>query len=121
MTRPMILILALLALALAVPADAKDKNKPKQGAETGFCPPGLAKKAVPCVPPGLAKKELRHFEPGDWIGDDDFHRVTFPSRYGLPPLGPDERYIILDGQIMKVKKDTYEVISLIRAVTAILD
>ena len=121
MTRPLITILALLALALAVPADAKDKSKHSEGNESGFCPPGLAKKAVPCVPPGLARQEGRRFESGDRVGDDDFHLVTYPDRYGLPLLGPDERYIILDGQILKVQKDTYEVISLIRAVSAILD
>ena len=119
MTRPMITILALLALALAVPADAKDKNK--KGGESGFCPPGLAKKSVPCVPPGLARKEGRDFQFGDRISDDDYHLVTYPGRYGLPLLGPNERYVIVNGQILKVDRDTFAVISLIRAVDAILD
>ena len=45
--KPVILSLgAALALTMAAPADAKPAH----------CPPGLAKKAEPCVPPGQAKK-----------------------------------------------------------------
>ncbi len=117
MTRPMITILALLTLALAAPVDAKNK----ESGERGFCPPGLAKKAVACVPPGLARKEGRNYQFGDRISDDDYHIVTYPGRYGLPFLGPDERYVIVNGQILKVDRDTFAVISLIRAVNAILD
>ena len=121
MNRALITLMALLALVFAAPADAKNNNSHKENGQSGFCPPGLAKKNPPCVPPGLAKKGSRSYETGDWIGDDDYHNVIYPGRYGLPPLGPNERYVILDGQILKVQKDTYEVITLIRAVEAILD
>lgn len=88
----------------------------------GFCPPGLAKKAVPCVPPGLAKKGVRYWQPGDVVDPTDyFHFITYPDRYGLPPLGPGERYIVIGGQILKVNQATWEVITLFQAVEILLD
>lgn len=106
-----IVSLALSALVIAVPAEAKNKS----------CPPGLAKKSVPCAPPGQAKKMLRGYEPGDWIGDQDYHRIRYPDRYDLQPLLPDQRYIILNNQIMVVDQNTYNVLSIVRAVSSILD
>lgn len=112
----MLRVLLILALVLAsFPALADNKNP-------GFCPPGLAKKAIPCVPPGLAKKGFRYWHPGDFVDpSDDFHFIIYPDRYGLPPLGPGERYIVIGGQILKVDKATWEVITLFQAVEILLD
>jgi len=101
---------ALLLAALAAdPALAKNNKG---------CPPGLAKKSVPCVPPGQAKKI---WGVGDYVGDYDYHRVRYPDRYGLPPLGRGQRYLIVDGNILVVDEDTYTIVTVLRAVSSILD
>ncbi|MEZ5888436.1 MAG: excinuclease ABC subunit A [Paracoccaceae bacterium] len=90
-------------------------------ADKGHCPPGLAKKAVPCVPPGLAKKGVRHWDRGDYVGDEDYHRIRYPDRYGLPPLAPGQRYLIVGNRIMVVDEATYTVVTVLNAIDAILD
>lgn len=90
-------------------------------ADNGNCPPGLAKKSVPCVPPGLAKKGVRHFAPGDDFGGYDTHWISYPDRYALPPLAPGERYVIIGNQILRVDEGTAQVIEFVRLVEAILD
>ncbi len=91
----------------------------------GFCPPGLAKKSPACVPPGQAKKyrheEHERFRRGDRIDHYDYHLIRYPDRYGLDPLRPGERYYVIDGQILRVDQETYEVLDVIRAVSALLD
>lgn len=57
-------LVAILTLAAPMVAEAGPKH----------CPPGLAKKAVPCVPPGLAKK---HVYRDDDDHDRDRHRHTY--------------------------------------------
>lgn len=104
-------VLAIAAIGAAEPALAK----------SGGCPPGLAKKSPPCVPPGLAKQGARVFAPGDYVGGYAYHRIRYPDRYALPPLAPGERYIIVGDQLLRVREDTYQVLSLIRLVQAILD
>ncbi len=128
MKRFVIPALVLAALALAAPAEAKNNN----------CPPGLAKKSVPCVPPGLAKKGLSNghdddwedgdwedgdwrWGRGDWIGEEDYHRIRYPDRYGLPPLGPGQRYLILGNRVVVVDEGTYRIVSILNGITAILD
>lgn len=104
---PALATLALVALS-ADPGMAKNDKG---------CPPGLAKKAVPCVPPGHAKA----WGAGDYVGDYDYHRIRYPDRYGLPPLGHGQRYLIVDGNILVVDEDTYTIVTVLRAVSAILD
>jgi hypothetical protein len=123
-----LLLPALIAAALALPDASFAKSK--------GCPPGLAKKDVPCVPPGLARKGhgdhdewdddgWRHedwrWHRGDWIGDEDYHRVRYPDRYGLPPLGPGQRYMILGNRVVVVDEGTFRIVTILNAVDAILD
>lgn len=111
MNRLLIATLTLIALSLGGAAEAKQKH----------CPPGLAKKSVPCVPPGQVNKAARYYAPGDWIGDDDYHVIVYPDRYGLPLLPRGQRYVIVDGRIMVVSEENYQILSILRAVQAILD
>ncbi len=90
-------------------------------AEAKSCPPGLAKKNPPCVPPGQAKKGVRSWAPGDYIGDEPIHWITSFDRYGLPPLAPGQRYVIIGNRVYAVAEDTYTILSVLRAVDAILD
>jgi len=87
----------------------------------GSCPPGLAKKDPACVPPGQARKLARYPHIGDRVTGYDYHVIRYPARYGLPPAGEGWRYFIVGDRILRVDEDTYEVLDLIRAVTAILD
>jgi len=105
----------LAALVAAAPATAGG----------GFCPPGLAKKSPACVPPGQAKKHRHdthdYVRRGDRIDDYDYHLIRYPDRYGLGPLRPGERYYVVNGQILRVNEETYEVLDVIRAISALLD
>lgn len=79
----------LLALPLSTPAYAGPKG----------CPPGLAKKAVPCVPPGQAKAwRLGERLPADraWQEWRDW------SRYGLPAPPPGSQYVLVDNEVLRV-------------------
>lgn len=89
--------------------------------EAKSCPPGLAKKNPPCVPPGLAKQGVRSWAPGDYVGDADAHWITYADRYGLPPLAPGQRYVIIGNRVYAVAEDTYTILSVLQAVEAILD
>ena len=82
------------------------------------CPPGLARKDPACVPPGQARKALGAGSVIDW---DDVHVVTRPGLYGLsePPTG--QRYVIVDGRLVRVDSRTSKILSIIRLVDAIVD
>lgn len=107
----LVALLAVAALAPAAPALAGSKG----------CPPGLAKKSVPCVPPGQAKQHGDHIGRGDRVTDYPYHLIRYPDRYGLDPLRPGERYYVVNGQILRVNQETYEVLDVIRAISALLD
>jgi Ni/Co efflux regulator RcnB len=124
MTNPSVvaLILALTAVFVA-PADAKD-NK--------HCPPGLAKKAVPCVPPGQAKKhasgdedhdhEHDHWRRGDRVYGD---YVLIPrsewERLQLRDYDDGSTYLRADDQILRVMRDTLVVLEAIRIIDRVLN
>lgn len=105
----LLIVAACLALGGTTAAQAKS------------CPPGLAKKNPPCVPPGLAKKGVRTWARGDYVGDEDAHWITYADRYGLPPLAPGQRYVIIGNRIYAVNENTYTILSVLQAVNAILD
>lgn len=119
--------LALLALtpidALANNGKGKGKNNnefsvervgpPKSAKSAVHCPPGLAKKAVPCVPPGQVKNLYRA---GDRI-DRDYIWINDPYRYGLKRGG---HYVRAGDYVYSVDPDTHKVLNLIGAVADIL-
>jgi hypothetical protein len=87
--RSIALVILAAALSLGAPALAGPKG----------CPPGLAKKAVPCVPPGQAKAwHLGGRLPGDrvWPVLEDW------QRYGLPAPTEGSRYVLVDEDILLV-------------------
>ncbi len=81
--------------------------------KAGHCPPGLAKKAVPCVPPGQVKKLYRT---GDYI-DRDYRWVNDPYRYGL---NRNWSYVRAGDYVYRVDPETRKVLNLIGAVADIL-
>lgn len=63
------------------------------------CPPGLAKKAVPCVPPGQAKK----WQLGERLPiSTPWYVVNEWDRYGLPEPLDGSRYVRVDNEILRV-------------------
>ncbi|MCE8520187.1 hypothetical protein KBY24_04215 [Ruegeria pomeroyi] len=78
------------------------------------CPPGLAKKAVPCVPPGQVKAR---YGIGDLISRD-YIRIDDPYRYGLKQNG---YYVRAGDYVYQVDRDTHKVLNLIGAVADILN
>ena len=105
-----------IAIALAMgfangdPAMAKNSG--------GHCPPGLAKKNPPCVPPGQAKK---YYRGGDYLPDGHYDRIYDWDRYDLPRLRRGEVYYRLGDSVIRVKRDTREILQLIEAVSVILN
>ncbi|KUJ85813.1 hypothetical protein AVO45_02205 [Ruegeria marisrubri] len=86
----------------------------KPGRYAKHCPPGLAKKAVPCVPPGQVKNRYRV---GDYI-NGGYDWIDDPYRYGLRRGG---YYVRAGDYVYQIDKETHEVLNLIGAVADILD
>ena len=138
-----VLIAALASLVLAATpnhADAAGKGSK--------CPPGLAKKTPACVPPGLAKKGVtaddRGYDIGDRIPDTEYvilaegDRVIFDGReyvvvdtdngtvlrrgddwYRLPRDRTSD-YVRIGDALVKVNRETKQVIDFIRLADLIL-
>lgn len=81
------------------------------------CPPGLSKKSPACIPPGQAKK----WGVGDIVDWDNIHIVTQPGYYGLSTPPDGDRYAIIDGQLVRVNRESGQILSILRMVEAILD
>lgn len=112
--------LCALGAAAAQPAVAAGKS--------GHCPPGLAKKAVPCVPPGQAKKGLVYdhdhdrdvvirYELGDRILTD-YTRLRYPDRYGLDR---SNTYYRVGDYLYRVDPETKQVLDLVGLVAQVLN
>ncbi|WP_421904305.1 excinuclease ABC subunit A [Mameliella sp.] len=99
-------ILILAAMPLALPATAQPKG----------CPPGLAKKDPACVPPGLAKKRVQ--APDRHYITDDHVILGDPLRYGLDP---DRTYYRLGNEVVRVDRETGEILNFIGSLAALLD
>jgi hypothetical protein len=109
-------ILTVAALGLTAATFAPDPARAGND-----CPPGLAKKNPPCVPPGLAKKGIAY----DWrLGDrltGDYRLTRDWGRYDLPPLEQRLAYAILSDHILRVDRDTLEVLAIVRLLDRVLD
>lgn len=87
------------------------------GYGAGGCPPGLARKAVPCMPPGQARKLYG-------IGDRLPPGAGSPISYGALPrsvrsryqssLSPHSRYVSTNGYVYRVTPTTRVVQGVVR-------
>lgn len=117
------LIAGAAAFAFSVPALAKPGHghgNPHAYGETGYgargCPPGLAKKAIPCVPPGQAKKLYNVGQRfplgyGDRFG---FDRIPYELRRQYA-FNPNDRYYYCDGYLYRVDPRTMLIEQVVRA------
>lgn len=63
------------------------------------CPPGLAKKAVPCVPPG----QVRNWQVGARIPTTTpWYELRDWDRYDLPAPPDGSRYVLIDNDLVRV-------------------
>jgi hypothetical protein len=90
MRNPVLPLLFAAAMgASALPAMAGPKD----------CPPGLAKKAVPCVPPG----QVRTWQIGERIpGTTPWFELRDYDRYDLPAPPDGSRYVRIDNDLVRV-------------------
>jgi hypothetical protein len=117
MMKQVLLVATAATLAFAAPAFAKPGNghghgnaygaQGPMGYGTGGCPPGLAKKAIPCVPPGQAKKlyNVGQRFPRGYGSPLGYNQIPYDlrSRYGLNPYGD---YYYGDGYLYRVNPRT---------------
>lgn len=77
----------------------------------GNCPPGLAKKNNGCLPPGQAKKRYRI---GERLSRDVVY-VEAPAELvvKLQPVSSGHRYVIVDGDLVKLAIGTLLVVDAI--------
>jgi hypothetical protein len=112
-----LLTAGVAGLACASPAMAKPGNghgnphayglEAPVGYGLGGCPPGLAKKAIPCVPPGQAKKlyNVGQRLPLGYGSPLGYNQIPYDlrSQYGLNPYG---NYYYGDGYLYRVDPRT---------------
>ena len=84
------------------------------------CPPGLAKKSLPCVPPGQAKgwhvgEPLPRGVDYVILGENDWRNM------GLRYPGDGNRYVMVDNQVLRMNQATREVLEAIVAVGRVLN
>jgi hypothetical protein len=109
-------VLIALGLVLATPV-----IDPASGMAIA-CPPGLAKKDPPCIPPGQARGGGGDGHHGRANGDaapDDLSYLDDYRRSDLPGLPYGQRYAVVDDQIVVIDAETYEILQLIRVLTAL--
>ena len=125
------LIAAASALAVSAPAVARpgnghghghdfDYGEGAMGYGRGGCPPGLAKKAIPCMPPGQARKMLGVGQrvPYGYRGLTSYNRLPYTVRsYYGPQLDPYSRYIYNNGYVYRVDPRTMVVEQILNALT----
>jgi hypothetical protein len=108
--------LAFGGTAIAKPGHGHGNPHAYGGYGMGGCPPGLAKKAVPCVPPGQAKKMFsvgQRYVRGS-LDAYAYNRIPYDlrTRYGLNPYG---NYYYGNGYLYRVDPRTMLVQQVISA------
>ena len=121
-------------MAIAAPAIARPGNGHGHGHGFGYgyeaegmngygrhgCPPGLAKKAMPCMPPGQAKKlfGVGQRVPYGYQGLLGYNRLPYTVRsYYGQQLDPRSRYIYDNGYVYRVDPRTMVVEQILSALT----
>ena len=56
---------------------------------------------------------------GDILDFNDFVTVTDLRMLGLPTLPMGEQYAVIDGTLVRLDADSYEILQLVRAATAV--
>jgi len=113
-------LLAAIAVGLALPAAADPPHRGGGGPPpfAGDGPPPFARDhpgrgwGAGGVPPGHAKRYGR----GDRL-PDGYIVIRDPDRWRLPPPPRDEVYVRIDGQIVRILRDTATVVEAVGIVT----
>src|SRR3954453_25008 len=119
-----LLLAGAVALGISAPALAKPGNghghaygvQGPLGYGAGGCPPGLAKKAIPCVPPGQAKKlyNVGQRFPRGYGTQYSYNQIPYDlrSRYGFDR---SDRYYYGNGYVYRVDPRTMLIEQVVRA------
>lgn len=113
-----LLVVWAAGLVSTPPALAKNNG---HGQGQPHCPPGLAKKSVPCVPPGQLRSANRGWQSGDYFDGNQAHWITRPDLYDLKPLPAGQRYVVMGNRVYVVNESAYQILTVLNAVSAILD
>lgn len=85
----------------------------------GHCPPGLAKKAVPCVPPGQVRNLWTIGAPLpanlNYVIIHDFRR------FGLPRAARGTQYVRVDNDILRIAIESARVIESVQTIGRLLN
>jgi hypothetical protein len=113
-----ILLAGAACFAIAGPAAAKPghgRGNPHAYGVAG-CPPGLAKKAIPCVPPGQAKKlyNVGQRFPLGYGNRFGFNQIPYDLRRQYA-FNPNDRYYYGDGYLYRVDPRTMLIEQVVRA------
>lgn len=145
--RDMLAILGATTLALATPQLVVADVPEEELITYANCPPGLAKKAVPCVPPGLAKKGVTYEEWASYDAEqyDDLwveRRTTWLDEerdfepnpellllesdqiamlYDLDPAPEGRRYALIDGLPVLLDEEDYTSLMLVNQLAQVPD
>jgi hypothetical protein len=117
--KQLLILAGVAAVGFAAPAVARPGNghgnphanglQGPVGYGVGGCPPGLAKKAVPCMPPGQAKKLFgvgQRVPPG-YRGLLGYNSLPYSLRsYYGPQLDPYSRYVYDNNYVYRVDPRT---------------
>ena len=92
---------------------------PAAEARPGHCPPGLAKKAVPCVPPGQVRNAWRV---GDTLPRGTRYVIIEDYRsYGLPRPQRGTQYVRVDNDVLRIAIETARVIESVQTIGRLLN
>lgn len=76
-------------------------------------PPGQAKKGV------TTEKWLNRHRIGERVDPEDADWIDDILRFDLPPLTDGRRYAVIDGMLVALDSDTYELLQLVRTAAAV--
>ena len=98
---------------------------PVEAATVRGCPPGLANREPACVPPGQARQgvttgEWTGYRVGDVVDEDRLEWLDL-SDYDLPDLPEGQRYAVIDGTVVVLDEENYELLQLIRTAAAVFN
>ncbi len=115
------IVAATLAFGVVDDAIAKDKGKPDKSKKVkveGKPDKGNGNAKGPkAVPPGQIKRYTR----GAKLPDDlKFEELGDLNKWKLKPLGPGEKYIRVDNEVLKIAEDTQTVIDAVGIVGDLL-
>ena len=107
MNRRIVAVLLAATVGMGSAADAVAKDKGAKGNSNKIKVEAKPGKGPKKVPPGQIKRYTRGAKlPSELT----FEEISDLSKWNLKPLGPGEKYIKVDNEVLKIAEDTQTVI-----------